>query len=157
MCAMVRDVQRSKMDRAVTKLVAWQRAPVVGGLCRAVLYALGVEIPAGVTIGQRLTLVHPTSGVVIHPETVIGDDVLIFHNVTIGRANPWEPVPAGTNNRVIIGDGAILCAGATLLFTPGQDLVIGAGAVIGAMTVTTRDVPAGRTWAGSPPRLTEAD
>ncbi len=144
-------IQRSKMDRLVVRLVRAQNRKPFGPAVRVLLYFIGVDIPRGVVPGRNFGLIHSTTGVVVHPNTVIGDDVTLFHNVTIGRANPWEPV-RGMESRVVIEDGAIIAAGAAVLFTPGQDLVIGKGAVVGANAVITDDVPAGEAWAGNPAR-----
>src|SRR5947199_5180510 len=48
---------------------------------------LGFEIDRTVKIGRRVTFVHQ-NGVVIQPETEIGDGCMLYHNVTIGRR--WD-------------------------------------------------------------------
>ncbi len=86
----------------------------------------GIELPAAARIGRRLTVGHQ-SGIVVHAGTVIGDDCLLRHNVTIGalRAGPSEPIPR-IGDRVEIGAGAVLLGGITV----GDDAVIGANAVV---------------------------
>ncbi len=44
-----------------------------------------VNIPPSVKIGERLELAHGGFGIVMHSNTIIGDDAIIFHNVTIGN------------------------------------------------------------------------
>lgn len=44
-----------------------------------------VNIPPRVKIGKRMELAHGGFGVVMHQNTIIGDDAIIFHNVTIGN------------------------------------------------------------------------
>ena len=144
-------IKLSRMDRAISSLVYAQRRRFIGPPLRVLLWALGVEVPRQVEIGQRLTLGHPTSGLVIHPRTKIGDDVAIFHGVTVGRADSFQPEPA-YKARVTIGNGVVIAAGATILFKGGSDLFIGDDAVIGANSVITKSVPSGEVWAGNPAR-----
>jgi serine O-acetyltransferase len=86
----------------------------------------GVEIHPGATIGRRCFIDHG-SGVVIGETAEVGDDVTIFHGVTLGgtvwRAEKRHPT---------VGDRVIIGAGATLLgaITIGSDSVVGAGAVV---------------------------
>ncbi|GAB76867.1 Serine acetyltransferase [Austwickia chelonae] len=122
------------------------RAPV-GRMARAGLLVArgvyGIELPASVVLGRRVKVAHQ-SGIIVHPDVVIGDDVLIRQNVTIGlrediQGDASEHVPR-------IRSGASLGAGAVVV----GPVVVGEGAVIGANTVVTRDVPDGGTV--SPPR-----
>ena len=76
--------------------------------------------------------------------SVIGDDVTIMQNVTVGR-NPEYPDRAPR-----IGRGVLLSSGATIV----GDLTIGDFARVGAGSVVLRDVPAGCTAVGVPARLT---
>ena len=114
----------------------------------------GVEIPLKVTVGRGLRLPHGSVGLVIHEDTAIGNDVRIFGGVTVGRGDQYlsrDQVVAGGG--VVIEDDAIIGAGAKVLFTGGQTLVIGRAAVIGANAVVTTDVPSGEIWAGIPARF----
>lgn len=70
----------------------------------------GIEIHPGATIGRRFFIDHGI-GVVIGESTEIGDDVMLYHNVTLGarRFATGKRHPT-IGNRVIIGAGAkILC------------------------------------------------
>ena len=126
-------------------IVDYRRVPVLGSLLRKVGYAMGFDCPASIEVGKRLTIEHRGVGTVLHPRVKIGDDVRIYHHVTIGRARLDGEYPGDT----YIGDGAILCTGAVIL-TGTSDRHIGARAVIGANSVVTQDVPAGEVWAGNP-------
>jgi len=75
---------------------------------------------------------------------VIGDDVTILQNVSIGRRSE---LPTRSPR---IGRGVYIGGGATIL----GDIVIGDFAKIGADTLLTSDVPAGCTAVGNPARLT---
>jgi serine O-acetyltransferase len=66
----------------------------------------GIEIHPGATIGRRFFIDHG-NGVVIGETTEIGDDVMLYHNVTLGarRFATGKRHPT-IGNRVIIGAGA---------------------------------------------------
>ncbi len=144
-------MHRTRMDDAVIRLVYLRTRGLPGRAIRLLLYVLGIDVPRGVPIGPGLTLVHATAGLVVHPETRIGRDVTIFHNVTFGRAEPWLPLHRGPI-RIVVEDGAVLGTGAVVLARSGETVTIGAGAIIGANAVVTRSVGPGETWAGNPAR-----
>ena len=104
---------------------------------------LQVSIHPAASIGSSVYLDHAT-GIVISANAVIGDDVTILQNVSIGR-NGELPARAPR-----IGRGVYIGGGATIL----GDISIGDFAKIGADTVVTADVPAGCTAIGNPARLT---
>ena len=93
----------------------------------------GIEIHPGATIGRRVVIDHGM-GVVIGETAIVGDDVLIYHGVTLGGK---------VNDRVkrhpTIGNNVLLGAGAKII----GDIEIGDGAVIGANAVVTKNVPEG--------------
>lgn len=70
-----------------------------------------LEIPNFKTIGRNLVLAHP-SGITVNPQAIIGDDCVIFKNVTIGsiRSGKREGVPQ-IGNYCVIGAGAFVCGG----------------------------------------------
>jgi serine O-acetyltransferase len=94
--------------------------------------ATGVEIHPAAKIGRRLFIDHGM-GVVIGATAVIGDDVMIYHDVTLGaRTNePGKRHPTIGNN-VVIGSGARVLG----------DISIGDGVKINANVVVTKSVPA---------------
>jgi serine O-acetyltransferase len=98
----------------------------------------GIEIHPGASIGRRFVIDHGM-GVVIGETSVIGDDVLIYHGVTLGgkefTRNKRHPT---VGNNVVIGAESILLGNITI----GSDSKIGAGAVV------TKDVPPGSTVIG---------
>jgi serine O-acetyltransferase len=102
------------------------------------------DINPNVTVGRGLMLPHP-NGVIVHGESVIGDDCFINQQVTIGQlAEPHAPV---------IGSGVYIGAGAKVL----GKIVIGDRARIGANAVVLCDVPADWTAVGVPARLISPD
>jgi len=98
-------------------------------------------------VGARVRLEHHGFGIVIHPNVTIGDDVVLWHNVTIAA-----DTLSFTPHKVRVGDGVMLGTGATVVARPDRDLVIGAGARIGAGAVVTGDVEPGATYVGVPAR-----
>jgi serine O-acetyltransferase len=144
-------MHRTRMDDVVIRLVYLRTRGLPGRAVRLLLYVLGIDVPRGVPIGPGLTLVHATAGLVVHPETRIGRDVTIFHNVTLGRAEPWRPLDRGPI-RIVVEDGVVLGTGAVVLAASGETVTIGAGAVVGANAVVTCSIGPGETWAGNPAR-----
>ncbi|WP_247003539.1 serine O-acetyltransferase [Halosolutus gelatinilyticus] len=105
-----------------------------------VRWLTGVEIHPGASIGRRVTIDHGM-GVVIGETAEVGDDVHMYHGVTLGGATN-EPV----KRHPTVEDGVQIGANATLL----GDITIGEEAVVGAGSVVSRDVEAGATVAGVP-------
>jgi serine O-acetyltransferase len=104
---------------------------------------LQVSIHPSASIGTQVFLDHAT-GIIIGAFAVIGDEVTILQNVTIGRKQS-EPDRAPK-----IGRGVYLSAGSTII----GNVSIGDFAKVGAGAVVEHDVPAGCTAVGVPARLT---
>jgi serine O-acetyltransferase len=114
-------------------------------------FLTGIEIHPGARIGRRLFIDHGM-GVVIGETAEVGDDVLIYHGVTLGGTSlQHEKRHPTVGSRVVIGAGATLLGPITI----GDDCHIGAGAVV------LTDAPAGSLLVGVPavprPRRAEAD
>jgi serine O-acetyltransferase len=92
----------------------------------------GCHIEFSAKIGKRLLLTHPV-GIVIGKGVVIGDDVLIYQNVTIGGRNNINPKYPVIDNNVILYSNSVVIG----------DVNIGRGAIIGALSLVVDDVPAG--------------
>ncbi len=105
----------------------------------------GIELPYEVKLGRRVRFDHQ-GAVVIHGNSVIGDDCVLRQGVTLGNRRPEEHDLAPT-----LGKGVSVGAGAKLL----GPINIGDNAIIGANAVVLIDVPAGRTAVGIPGKLIE--
>jgi serine O-acetyltransferase len=103
-------------------------ARILGQLTRLLT---GIEIHPGATIGRRFFIDHGM-GVVIGETAEIGDDVMLYHGVTLGGRS----LEHGKRHPTI-GDRVTVGAGAKVL----GPIVIGADSAIGANAVVTHDVP----------------
>jgi serine O-acetyltransferase len=101
------------------------------------------QLPYQASVHPSVMLGHHGMGVVIHPATIIGRKVLVWHGVTI--AAQTENNSGGC---VVIEDDVELGAGSIVIARSGAGLRIGRGASIGAGSVVTRDVPPGATVTG---------
>lgn len=124
----------------------WWRAPgmklaarMLSQLARTVT---GVEIHPAAVIGRRLVIDHGM-GTVIGETAVIGDDVLIYHGVTLGGK---ERRGAGPKRHPTLGDDVVVGAGAKLI----GNITIGAHSQVGANAVVTKDFPPHSVLTGIP-------
>ncbi|KDA04821.1 serine acetyltransferase [Microbacterium sp. CH12i] len=100
----------------------------------------GIEIHPGATIGRRFFIDHGM-GVVIGETAELGDDVMLYHGVTLGGRTR----DSGKRHPTL-GDGVAVGAGAKIL----GPVTVGAGSVIGANAVVTKDAPADSILVGVP-------
>ncbi|NEQ20086.1 MAG: serine acetyltransferase [Microcoleus sp. SIO2G3] len=112
-------------------------------LFRKVRNTYGIELPYTVQLGRRVIIEHQ-SCIVIHGDSVIGDDSIIRQGVTLGNRyldRPFDAPKLGA--RVNVGAGAKIFGNVTI----GDDANIGANAVV------LCDVPAGATAVGLPAKI----
>ena len=105
----------------------------------------GIEIHPGASIGKGLFIDHGC-GVVIGETTIIGDDVKMFHGVTLGGTGKEKGKRHPT-----IGNNVEIGAGAKIL----GDIHIGDNVRIGANAVVLKDVPKDHIAVGVPARIKE--
>lgn len=104
-----------------------------------------VDIHPGAVIGRRFFIDHG-AGVVIGETAEVGDDVTLYHGVTLGGTS-WS---AGKRHPTI-EDGVLIGAGAKIL----GPITICAGARIGANSVVVGDIPPGMTVVGIPGKIVQ--
>lgn len=109
-------------------------------------FLTGIEIHPGAQIGRRFFIDHGM-GVVIGETAVIGDDVMLYHQVTLGGTGK----DLGKRHPTL-GNGVVVGAGAKIL----GNLMVGDHARIGAGSVVLRDVPPHATVVGIPGRVVPA-
>ena len=107
----------------------------------------GIEIHPGATIGRRFFIDHGM-GVVIGETAEIGDDVMLYHGVTLGGRS-LEKV----KRHPTLGDGVVVGAGAKIL----GPVEIGAGSAVGANAVVVKDTPADSIATGIPATFRHRD
>lgn len=112
-------------------------------LAQTARFATGVEIHPGARIGERFFIDHGM-GVVIGETAEVGDDVMLYHGVTLGGRSLER-----TKRHPTVGDGVVIGAGARVL----GPVEIGDGAQIGANAVVVTDVPAEGIAVGVPARI----
>lgn len=103
----------------------------------------GIEIHPGAKIGKRFFIDHGY-GVVIGETAEIGNDVMIYHDVTLGAIGWWKNSPK-KKRHPMIGDRVVIGAGAKIL----GPVKIGNDAKIGVLAVVVNDVPKKTVVAGS--------
>ena len=102
-------------------------------------------IPISLSSGPCFTtppnLPHGINGIIIHPSVMVGSNVTILHQVTLGTRH--------INKGPKIGNNVFIGAGAKIL----GDIIVGDNAKIGANAVVLTDVPANCTAVGNPARI----
>ena len=100
----------------------------------------GVEIHPGARIGRRFFIDHGM-GVVIGETAVVGDDVMLFHGVTLGGTSGKR-----VKRHPTLGDKVMVGAGAKIL----GDVHVGSNVKVGANSVVVKDVPEDSVVTGIP-------
>lgn len=102
-----------------------------------------IEIHPGAKIGNNFFIDHG-AGVVIGETAIIGDNVLIYHGVTLGGVSSTK-----TKRHPTIGNNVVIGAGAKVL----GDILIGDNVKIGANAVVLNDVDNNNTVVGVPAKM----
>lgn len=131
-----------RIFRLANLLYRW-RVPVLPRflyILNRVLFS--IALPPSVMVGRNVLFGYSGLGIVVHANAVIGDNVKISQNVTIGGRSGHVAVP-------VIEDDVEIGAGACVL----GPIRIGRGARIGANAVVLSDVPPGAIAVGVPATL----
>lgn len=110
-------------------------------------FLTGIEIHPGATIGRRFFIDHGM-GVVIGETAIVGDDVTLYHGVTLGGTS-WNK----GRRHPTLGDGVVIGAGAKVL----GPITVGARSKVGSNAVVVKDVPPDATAVGNPARIIGAE
>lgn len=105
-----------------------------------------IDIHPGATVGQRFFIDHG-AGVVIGETAEIGDDVTLYHGVTLGGTS-WSR----GKRHPTLGNGVLVGAGAKIL----GPISLGDNVRVGANSVVVKDVPANRTVVGIPGKVVQS-
>jgi len=116
-------------------------AKITSGFAR---FITGVEIHPGAVIGKNFMIDHG-AGTVIGETSIIGNNVLMYHQVTLGGTGN----ESGIKRHPSLCDGVMVAAGAKIL----GDIRIGANARVGANAVVLINVPSNATAVGMPARI----
>ena len=116
-------------------------------LSQVARFLTGIEIHPGATIGRRLFIDHGM-GVVIGETAIVGDDVTLYHGVTLGGTSLQKKKRHPTlGNGVVIGNTSSVLG----------DIVVGDNSRVGAGSVVLRDVPPNSTVVGVPAHIVYRD
>ena len=110
-----------------------------------VVWIFNIELFPSLAIGRRLRLFHGYA-LVIHPSSVIGDDVTLRHCTTLGNSTTGGKGPQ-IGDRVNIGCNSVIIG----------DICVGNDAKVGAGSVVIRNVAPGNVVAGNPARILSAN
>lgn len=103
----------------------------------------GIEIHPGATIGERLFIDHGM-GIVIGETAILGNDIIMFHQVTLGGTGHETGKRHPT-----IQDNVMLSAGSKII----GNITVGKNSKIGANAVVLRNVPDNATVVGIPAKI----
>jgi len=134
------------MHRLSHRLWGWRLKFIARFLSQLMRWFTGIEIHPGAKIGNRFFIDHGM-GVVIGETAEIGDDVTLYHGVTLGGTT-WSK----GKRHPSLGNNVVVGAGAKIL----GPIKIGDSARVGSNSVVVKDVPAGATVVGIPGRVVVA-
>ncbi|WP_339709629.1 serine acetyltransferase [Cyclobacterium amurskyense] len=121
--------------------------PIIGKFISLInRFLFSTWLPSSATIGKNFTLGYGGLGTVIHINCVIGNNVSISQNVTIGRNIGERKVP-------IIGDDVYIGAGSIIF----GEIEIGNNVIIGSNSLVNKSIPDNCTVVGNPMRIIEKD
>ena len=105
-------------------------------------FMLNCEVPGALACGRRFVLAHGGRGVIIVPDAVVGDDVVMGPYSGLGVAYPAPGAP-------VLGDRVYIGASVSVI---GR-ITLGDGAFVGARALVVKDVPAGQLAVGLPAKV----
>jgi serine O-acetyltransferase len=133
--------------RVAHRLWGWGLRWLARWLSHVARWLTGIEIHPGASIGRRFFIDHGM-GVVIGQTAEIGDDVTLYHGVTLGGTT-WNK----GKRHPTLRNGVVVGAGAKLL----GPIIVGEYAKVGSNAVVVKDVPPGATAVGIPAKIIMAE
>ena len=123
-------------------------------ISQTIRFFTGIEIHPGARIGKNLFIDHGM-GVVIGETSEIGDNVTIYHNVTLGGSSPSIDSERQRHEKrhPTIGNHVVIGAGAQII----GPIKVGNNARIAANAVVVKDVPENATMVGIPARAVKLE
>jgi len=124
-----------------------KRFPLIGKMISYLnRFLFSIWLPASANIGKNFTVGYWGLGIVIHSNTIIGNNCQINQNVTIGRNFGDKKVPT-IGNDVYIGAGSVVFG----------EIIIGNNVIIGSNSLVNKDIPDNCTVVGNPMRIIQRD
>jgi serine O-acetyltransferase len=125
-----------------------KKIPLLPSLLNKLLIRIpcACQIGMGAVIGSGTKLGYGGLGVVIHPRAIIGSNVEVGSNVTIGGTSGKYGVPR-------IGDNVIISSGAKII----GDIHVGDNTIIGANAVVLTDIPSNCVAVGVPAKVIKSE
>lgn len=105
----------------------------------------GSDIPSCCKIGKNVQFPHGIKGIIFSTNTIVEDNVTIYHQVTCGRGDIFPKSDSLPVKGIILKKGSILCAGAKIICNRGL-LVVGENTVVGANAVLTCSTGDNEIW-----------
>jgi len=131
------------LHRISHKLWSWNVKWLARFVSNIARFITGIEIHPGAVLGRRVFIDHGM-GVVIGETAIVGNDVTLYHGVTLGGTS-WS---AGKRHPTLL-DNVVVGAGAKVL----GPIVIGQNARVGSNSVVVKNVPDNATCIGVPGRI----
>ncbi|MFT4655479.1 MAG: serine O-acetyltransferase [Kangiellaceae bacterium] len=131
------------LHRISHKLWGWDLKWLARFVSNVSRFITGIEIHPAAQLGRRVFIDHGI-GVVIGETAIVGDDVTLYHGVTLGGTS-WK---AGKRHPTL-GNNVVIGAGAKIL----GPITICENARVGCNSVVVKDVPSGATCLGVPGRI----
>ena len=144
-------VQAMLFYRLSNRLWRWRLYLLGRWISQVARFLTGIEIHPGARIGQRFFADHGM-GVVIGETAVLGNDVTLYHDVTLGGVSPSENSheQRTLKRHPTLMDGVIVGSGAQIL----GDITLGNNVRVGANSVVLKNIPENTTVAVSYTHLT---
>lgn len=134
-----------------TKLIKLYKYKYINKIAYRLILLLGADIPPNIKIGKNISFPHNALGTVLHDSTILGDNVKIYQNVTLGRADIWKEAKDSEFEKFVVEDGAVICSGAKVIGKKGV-LKIGKNSIIAANAVLLNSTGPNEIW-GVPAKL----